>query len=231
VVARTAGVFFDVDFTLLRPGPRFQGIGYQACCARHGVTTDAGAFDAAVAAASGALDSIDLLYDGELFVAYTRRIIEGMGGTGPGVDAAARELYDDWAEHDHFSLYEDAMPALEAIKARGVRVGLISNSHRRLDAMQDHFSLGDLVDVAVSSPDHGYMKPHPSIFQRALELMQVPAAEAVMVGDSLAHDVNGALRIGMRGVLLARGAAPDAAVAGVPVIRTLHELPPLLDKA
>jgi hypothetical protein len=51
----TRAVFFDVDFTLIHPGPTFQGHGYAEACARHGVTADASLFDAAVAAASGSL--------------------------------------------------------------------------------------------------------------------------------------------------------------------------------
>ncbi len=46
---RTTAVFFDVDFTLIHPGPRFQGAGYQSGAARHGIVLDAGRFDAAVA--------------------------------------------------------------------------------------------------------------------------------------------------------------------------------------
>jgi hypothetical protein len=44
---RTRAVFFDVDFTLIRPGPAFQGHGYREFCARHGVDVDPAAFDAA----------------------------------------------------------------------------------------------------------------------------------------------------------------------------------------
>ena len=106
MVARTAAVFFDVDFTLIHPGPRFQGVGYQESCARHGVDADAARFDAAVAGASAVLESADALYDAELYLKYTRRIIELMGGAGAGVDRVAREIYDDWAEHHHFSLYD-----------------------------------------------------------------------------------------------------------------------------
>jgi putative hydrolase of the HAD superfamily len=72
------------------------------------------------------------------------------------------------------------------------------------------------------------MKPHPSIFRAALELMQVPAADAVMVGDSLAHDVAGARAAGMRGILLARGRHAAGLDDDVPVIRSLAELPALL---
>ena len=225
-MAPTAAVFFDVDFTLILPGPRFQASGYESSCARHGIRVDPSRFEAAVAGAAGALDSADRLYDPALFVAYTRRIIELMGGAGPAVETVAREIYDDWAEHHHFSLYDDVADSLRALHARGVRLGLISNSHRPLESFQSHFELEGLIAVTVSSSDHGYMKPHPTIFRAALDLMQVPASEAAMVGDSLAHDVAGAREVGMRGILLARGPVhePAAIDAGVEVIHSLSEL-------
>lgn len=223
-MARTAAVFFDVDFTLILPGPRFQGVGYQTTCSRHGVEVDPARFRAAVAGAAGVLDSADRLYDAEIYVAYTRRIIELMGGAGPGVDPAAREIYDDWAANHHFSLYDDVADALRALRARNLKLGLISNSHRCLESFQSHFELDGLISAAVSSSDHGFMKPHPEIFRAALDLMRVPAAEAAMVGDSLAHDVAGARGVGMRGILLARGEVPPGMDPDIEVIRSLDEL-------
>jgi putative hydrolase of the HAD superfamily len=79
----------------------------------------------------------------------------------------------------------------------------------------------------VSSVEHGYLKPHPSIFEAALRSDCVDAAESMMVGDSITHDVEGAVRLGMRGVLVARS-GPVTAPPGVPVIQSLHELPALL---
>lgn len=227
-MTRTTAVFFDVDFTLIHPGPRFQGSGYHESCMRHGVSADPSRFDAAVAGASGVLEAAGDAYDAERYITYTRRIIELMGGTGPGVDRAAREIYEEWAEHHHFSLYDDVPAALDAIAARGVRVGLISNSHRCLLSFQAHFALDGRIAAAVSSAVLGVMKPHPQIFRAALEKMQARAEESVMVGDSLTHDVLGARDVGMRGVWLARGAAPVDPPAGVPVIRTLSALPALL---
>jgi len=228
VVARTAAVFFDVDFTLIHPGPRFQGSGYHASCARHGVTVDPAAFEAAVAGAASVLESTDELYNPTIYLAYTCRIIELMGGRGPGVAIAAQEVFDDWNEHHHFSLYDDVPGALETLRAGGVRLGLISNTQRCLTSFQTHFELGDLISVALSSSDHGYMKPHPSIFRAALDQMQVAPEEAVMVGDSLLHDVIGARRAGMRGVLLARGARARPSEPDFDVISSLAELPALL---
>jgi putative hydrolase of the HAD superfamily len=72
------------------------------------------------------------------------------------------------------------------------------------------------------------MKPHPSIFIEGLRRAGVTAAEAVMVGDSVPHDITGALRLGMRGVLVVRSGLSTGAPADVPVIHSLRELPPLL---
>ena len=225
---RTAAVFFDVDFTLIHPGPRFQGVGYQESCARYGIPVDIARFEAAVAGASGLLHSEDHFYDDAVFVGYTQRIIELMGGTGPAVLEVAREIYDDWAEHRHFELYDDVEDTLRALQANGLRLGLISNSHRPLRSFESHFGLHGLITATISSYDHGFMKPHPSIFEAALREMGVQAPEAVMVGDSLAHDVAGARQVGMTGILLARNGPPKADAVDIPVIRSLGELPGLL---
>jgi putative hydrolase of the HAD superfamily len=230
----TKAVFFDVDFTLIHPGPTFRSEGYRAFCERHHLAIDESAFDAAVESASSLLDAPeDAAYDAEIFVVYTRHIIEQMGGRGPGVDACAREIYAEWAACQHFELYDDVPGALSALAADGIRVGLISNSHRCLVSFQSHFGLAGLISAVVSSSEHGFMKPHPSIFEAALRLVGVPAGEAVMVGDSLRQDIDGALRAGMRAVLLHRGGrfhplAEELSAKGVPVIGSLAELPSLI---
>jgi len=229
-VARTlAAVCFDVDFTLIYPGPTFQGDGYARFCARHGIEVDPVRFPHAVRAASSILDiAQDHVYDAGIFVRYTGRIIAEMGGAGPFVDACAREIYEEWAACRHFFLYDDVPPILRAIAARGLKIGLISNSHRCLVSFQEHFELQGLITAAVSSSQHGYLKPHPSIFEATLTLLGVAPEEAVMVGDSLPHDIDGARRVGMRGILVHR--SDDAApAADVPVIRSMTELPRLLD--
>ena len=223
-------VFFDVDFTLIYPGPTFQGEGYARFCARHAIDVDPARFPEAVLAASSILnEEQDHIYDPDIFVRYTRRIIEEMGGLGERLDVCAEEIYTEWAGCQHFFLYDDVTPALRELAARGIKVGLISNSHRCLASFQRHFELHGLIAAALSSSEHGYLKPHPSIFESALKLIGVGAAEAVMVGDSLPHDIEGARRVGMRGILVQRSLdPPPTVVSGVPVIRDLSELPSLL---
>ncbi len=230
-------VFFDVDFTLIYPGPTFRGDGYRDFCARYGMQVEPSTFTQAVASAAELLNQPeDTPYDEEIFVAYTRRIIERMGGAGPAVDACAREIYAEWAACHHFELYDDVEPTFRDLARRGIRIGLISNSHRRLADFESHFELEGLIAAAISSSEHGLMKPHPSIFSAALQLVEVGASEAMMVGDSIGHDVEGALGAGMRAALLHRGdPLPESTAAlrarGVPVIRSLRELPDLLPAA
>ena len=192
---------------------------------------DPAKFEQGVASAAPLLNSPDDTYNAEIFVAYTRHIIEQMGGRGPHLDACSREIYREWAACQHFELYDDLPAVLRQLADGGVRIGLISNTHRCLASFQSHFELQGLISATVSSSEHGLMKPHPSIFSAALQLLDVSAAEAVMVGDSVRQDVEGALAIGMRAILLNRGDTAAPAVVGdrgVPVIRSLRELPELL---
>ena len=226
---RTKAVFFDVDFTLIYPGPTFQGEGYERFCARYGIGVDRSRFPGAVRAASTILnDQQQHVYDADIFVRYTARIIEEMGGSGPQVAACASEIYAEWAACQHFFLYDDVAPALRTLAARGLKIGLISNSHRCLSSFQQHFELEGLITAAVSSSEHGYLKPHPSIFEAALKLAGVEAGDAVMVGDSFTHDIEGARRVGMRGILVHRADEPPVDRPDVPVIRDLSELHALL---
>jgi HAD superfamily hydrolase (TIGR01662 family) len=182
-------------------------------------------------AASFILDEVEEpVYDDGLFIHYTATIIEHMGGRGAGVVAAARRIYEQWATNHHFEMYDDVPEVLAGLVEQGFKIGAISNSHRSLDAFTDHFRLAHVITTAVSSAEHGYMKPHRSIFETALERAGVAAAESLMVGDSVKADIEGALAVGMRAVLLRRsGDLPQLMPAGVEVIRSLFELPLLLE--
>ena len=86
---------------------------------------DASKFAQAVASAAPLLDGPeDAPYDAEIFVVYTRHIIEQMGGAGPNLDACAREVYAEWAACQHFELYDDVPEVLRALSAAGLRIGL-----------------------------------------------------------------------------------------------------------
>jgi putative hydrolase of the HAD superfamily len=108
----------------------------------------------------------------------------------------------EWERHENFFLYEDALPALEALRAHGLRIGLVSNGQRDLEEFARHHALD--VDVCVGSVRHGRIKPHRSIFEAALSALDAAPDEAAMVGDSYADDIEGARALGMRAILLDR---------------------------
>jgi HAD superfamily hydrolase (TIGR01662 family) len=219
-------IFFDVDFTLIYPGPTFQGEGYARFCAAADIAVDPTRFEAAVAAASFILDDVEeQVYDPNLFVHYTSTIIEHMGGRGAAVVQVAERIYEQWAANHHFEIYDDVEPVLTALHAQGYVLGVISNSHRSLDAFAQHFKLDGLIKTTISSAEHGFMKPHRSIFEAALSRAEVGPGEAMMVGDSLKADIEGARAAGMRGILLRRsGERPAALPTDVSLITSLHEL-------
>jgi len=127
----------------------------------------------------------------------------------------------------HFEAFPDAAPALEELRARDVRVVAASNWDSSLPEVLGRTGLADLLDGVVSSAAAGAAKPDRRLFEAALTLAQVPAQEALHVGDRLDKDVDGARALGMHAVLIARDGEP-AESAGVPVIRTLAELPSLV---
>ena len=89
---------------------------------------------------------------------------------------------------------------LEALRGRGLKLGLVSNAfdpgwllHRDLEQM----GLAERLDFAVFSSEVGKRKPHPEIFERALTALGASADESVFVGDRLFEDVRGAAELGM----------------------------------
>ena len=132
---------------------------------------------------------------------FTERIILGMGGTGDTYRAAV-EMERRWTESVHFELYDDALPVLDVLRERGLKIGLLSNSSRDLDEFVAHHRL--TADAVLTSHAHGKSKPHRTIFRAMLERLDVDPGEAVMVGDTIEDDVEGALAVGMRAVLLDR---------------------------
>ncbi len=127
----------------------------------------------------------------------------------------------------HFDAFDDAAAALGKLRSRGLRVVAASNWDASLPDVLERTGLASLLDGVVSSAGAGAAKPDPALFEAALEIAGAAPGEALHVGDRLDKDIEGALALGMRAALLVRdGDRPPG--AGVPVIRTLAELPPLV---
>jgi HAD superfamily hydrolase (TIGR01509 family) len=116
------------------------------------------------------------------------------------VDALYATMLGQWVA------YADTEPVLRELRRRGIRVVVLSNIGMDITG---HLArvLPGLVDGVVLSYRAGAVKPDPEIFRRALDLLGVPAAEALMVGDSWRAD-GGAAGIGIRTLILPRTTGP-----------------------
>src|SRR4051812_30539818 len=144
----------------------------------------------------------------------------------PRSDATAAALAELHAYHTISNLWEyvppDVVPALEALRARGLRLVVVSNANGTLLAHMDRLELTRRFDCVLDSADEGVEKPDPRFFEIALARSGAAKATTIHVGDLYYIDVTGARSAGLRGVLLDEAdLRPDA---DCPRVRSLDEL-------
>ena len=205
-----AAVLFDVDFTLALPGPELGAEGYRRLGERHGLTLDPGRYEEARLAALASLQRHpELEHDDEIWVAFTERIVRGMGGDVERAYECAVELVAVWESHDKFTLYEDALPVLEELRGHGLKLGLVSNGEPRPGGVRPpprprRRLRGRLEGVRPHEAASGDLPA------RTRRCSSVEPGEAAMVGDSYEDDIEGARALGLRAFLLDRdGRFPD----------------------
>ena len=132
-----------------------------------------------------------------------------------------------------WQLHDDVLPCLESLAP--ARFGVVTNGDLEFQQSKMRATgLLDRVEYVIASGSVGVAKPDPAIFRHACEVFGVATSDACYVGDRLRTDAVGAAEAGLLGVWLDRpGVATaedraEASAAGVPVIRTLAELPTLL---
>jgi len=121
-----------------------------------------------------------------------------------------------------FRAYPEVPAALAGLRAAGARLGIVSNWDISLHDVLERTELRALVDTVVISAELGVGKPDPAIFRAALDRLGATAADAIHVGDSVEHDVEGARAAGLRAILVARNGAD--APEGVRVVASLDGL-------
>jgi putative hydrolase of the HAD superfamily len=128
-----------------------------------------------------------------------------------------------------WALFDDVLPCLDWLRAAGLKVAAVTNAsggHQRTKL--SHLGIARFFDTVVIAGELGSAKPDPVIFHTACTQLDVPAAEAVHVGDRLDTDAHGAQHAGLHGVWLDRCGADAAVEPGVRVIESLSDLPELL---
>ena len=197
------GVIFDIHSTLVDQGDADAWLDAALAVAPHPLTDGQRADLVAF---------LDRIWEGarisdpqstrDLSFADHARVFHALLAEGPGVDPALGEaLYAVML--DVWQAYDDALPTLRALRAAGLRIGLISNAGVPIREVLDRDGITPLVDAITLSYEVGAVKPDLAIFRAALDAIGLPAGQVLMVGDSGTDDVGGTA-IGMRTLILPR---------------------------
>lgn len=145
----------------------------------------------------------------------------------PGFEQFFADLYEFFRSREAWRLFAETVPVLEALTARGLRLGIISNFDSRLDDVLRVLEIDRYFAAVHLSSRTGAAKPDPLIFQAAVEAFAVAPSQALHTGDSWRDDVQGALSAGLQAVWF------DPADSGAPphgtrrIVR-LDQLPELI---
>lgn len=153
-----------------------------------------------------------------------------LGGAGVRGDAVAPLVAWLWSEQPRANLWRKPIPGMielaRSLAARGIRVGVLSNSEGRLAELFDEVGISDPFAAIIDSGRLGIEKPDPRIFAAALSALGAPGASssALHIGDSWPADVLGALTAGWRAIWFRTrgGLGNDGDV--VPVVSSAAEL-------
>jgi HAD superfamily hydrolase (TIGR01662 family) len=149
------------------------------------------------------------------------------------IRAALDQLFS--VTQSNWVLEDDSRPTLHRLQESGYSLGLISNAGDDQDVQKlvHGFGIQRYFDFVLTSAACSYRKPHQRIFELALAHWYLLPEEAVMVGDSLIADIQGAKNVGMYGVWINRRADPqmemEESVSPDASLSSLAELPALLD--
>jgi len=143
----------------------------------------------------------------------------GLDPAGPRHERGVRALQEFWEPHTYAD--PDALPLIAELRARGVGVGVLSNTVWSREYHEEVFrrdGLLGLINAAVYSCELEVVKPHPGAFAAVLSALGgVPADRALFVGDRLYEDVHGAQQAGMRAVLVPHSRPPTTQLVDIEV--------------
>jgi len=126
------------------------------------------------------------------------------------------------ARNETYVLYDDVLPTLEALKQRGLILGLLTTVLKGINVYGE-LGLEHYLNFVVTSSEVGANKPEPPIFLAALERAGVDASEAAYIGDQYETDVVGARGVGINPILIDRYDLLPG-VSDCPRIHTLTEV-------
>jgi putative hydrolase of the HAD superfamily len=234
--ARLRAVFLDIGDTVMRPNPSWEHV-YAIAIDEYCVQVESEALRAALRRAyhHGGY-GFEAGFEPTEETSFSRTMqIDGAAlsdlGLDPMPESFFRRLSELFMLTANWHVFPDVEPTLEALRARGLVIGAVSNWVWQLPELLHALELVSHFDFIAASARVGFEKPHPEIFRWALEQARVEPGEAIHVGDHLDADVSGARGVGIEAVLIDRRDrfVPADLPAGIPLIRTLTDLIPIVD--
>jgi putative hydrolase of the HAD superfamily len=226
-----------VGETLLRPEPSWRDI-YASVFTEHGIDVTVDAFEEAFKASWAEWEHegpFEATEEGSFqrLMALDRLVFGRLGYKDLPV-SFFRDIDAAFHRRSAWHVFPDVLPALDAMRAAGFRLGVVSNWGWTAPELLHLLELSSHFEVLAISARVGYQKPHPAIFRHALDLMSAAPQDAIHVGDDPGADVVGARRAGIEPVLIVREHRrasipdPEASADGAPVIQDLRGLLDLL---
>jgi putative hydrolase of the HAD superfamily len=236
---RPEAIFFDVGDTLIRAHPSWAAV-YREGLAEFGIEVGEKDLERALfeETKAGAWWNIEDPFEATEENSYARikafdtAVLARVGHTDID-DDAIRAIESAFSRISAWHVFPDVKPALDAIQAAGIRMGVISNFVWGGVELIHDLELSRHFGSLTVSARVGFQKPHQGIFQHALDALRVQPQNAWHVGDSYRADVFGARRMGMTPVLITRYGADPARVReehDEPDLTVIRDLDELLDE-
>lgn len=200
-------VLIDVGDTMLRPEPSWRDI-YATVFHDFGIEASSEEFEDAFRASwaewehEGPFEATEEGSFQRLMV--LDRLVFGRLGHPDLPESFFRDVDAAFHRRSAWYIFPDVIPALEAMRGAGLRLGVVSNWAWTAPELLHLLELASYFEVLSISARVGYQKPHPAIFEHALELLGAQPHEAIHIGDDAGADVLGARRAGIEPVLLRR---------------------------
>lgn len=224
-------VTLDAGGTLIAPAEPV-GATYARFAYAHGVPCDATALErgfreAFAAAPPLAFPGVPAAERAAAERGWWRAVVAhafGPGVTGPSLDALFAALFAHYAGGAAWQVLPGVSGTLATLRARGLRLAVVSNFDARLHRVLAECGLAAAVDRVLASTEVGWAKPAPEIFAHACDALGVNPADTLHVGDSLREDAVGARGAGLHAAWVGPAAPAADGVAHLPDITALPAL-------
>ncbi|HEY4033417.1 MAG TPA: HAD-IA family hydrolase [Ktedonobacteraceae bacterium] len=232
-------IFFDAGFTLLHPSPSILVV-CQQVCQQYGLHVDLNHLQQGIEGAKNfhfrQFQSNRYIWANEqaiteFWFSYYRSFLQPLVAEldEKYLDQLIHAIAEEFEKHTTWQLYPDVKPTLEAFRAKGYSLGVISDWNIALGPLLRLFDLTQYFDCLIISAVARHAKPSPTLYDMALERANAIPDYTIHIGDSYIHDVLGARSVGITPILLDRADTLTENKVDCLLVHSLYELLDLLE--